>query len=78
MDYYDIDWIALEMNRDYSVHDLNKVVEIAPKYYILDSLADYEDYSISFKGFLPTVVDITYCAVFSHSVVSDSLQPHEL
>ena len=32
--------------------------EIASKYCILDSFAAYDDYSISFKGFLPTVVDI--------------------
>ena len=32
--------------------------EIAPKYCISDSFVDYEGYSISFKGFLPTVVDI--------------------
>ena len=66
------------MNRYHSIHDLNRVVfEIAPKDYILGSLVDYEDYSISFKGFLPTVVDTMCCAVLSHSVVSDSLQPHE-
>ena len=28
------------------------------KYCILDSVVDYEDYSISSKGFLPTVVDM--------------------
>ena len=44
---------ALEMNKDHSV-----VFEIAPKYCISDSLVDYEGYSISSKGFLPTVVDI--------------------
>ena len=42
------------VNRGYSV-----VFEIAPKYCILDSFVDYEGYSISSKGFLPTVVDIT-------------------
>ena len=31
---------------------------IAPKYCILDFLVDYKGYSISLKGFLPTVVDI--------------------
>ena len=31
---------------------------IVPKYFILDSFVDYEGYSISSKGFLPTVVDI--------------------
>ena len=41
-------------NRDHSV-----VFEIAPKYWILDSFVDYEGYSISSKGFLPSVLDIT-------------------
>ena len=45
--------VSLEMNRDHSV-----VVEIAPKYCILNSFVEYEGYSISSKGFLPTVVDI--------------------
>ena len=53
LDYGDIEWFALEMNRDHSV-----IFEIAHKYYILDSFIDYEGYSISSKGFLPTVVDI--------------------
>ena len=42
------------MNRDHSV-----VFEIASKYCILDSFVDYDGYSISSKGFLSTVVDIT-------------------
>ena len=41
------------MNRDHSV-----VSEIACKYYISDSFVDHDGYSISSKGFLPTVVDI--------------------
>ena len=49
----DIEWFALEMNRDYSV-----VFEIASKYCILDSFVDHDGYSISSKGFLPTVVGI--------------------
>ena len=53
LNYCYIEWFALEMNRDYSV-----VVEIALKYCISDSFVDYEVYSISSKGFLPTVVDI--------------------
>ena len=53
MNYCDIEWFALETNRDHSV-----VFEIAPKYCISDSSVDCEDYSISSKGFLPTVVDI--------------------
>ena len=48
-----IEWFALEMNRDHCV-----VFEIASKYCILDSSVDRDGYSISSKGFLPTVVDI--------------------
>ena len=53
LDFCDIEWFALKMNRDHSV-----IFEIAPKNCILDSFVDYEGYSISFKGFLPTVVNI--------------------
>ena len=53
LDYCDIEWFALEMNRDYSV-----TFETAPKYCISDSFVDYESYSISSKGFFPTIVDI--------------------
>ena len=49
----DIEWFALETNRDHSV-----IFETAHKYYIWDSFVDYDGYSISSKGFLPTVVDI--------------------
>ena len=49
----DIEWFALEMNRDHSVF-----FESASKYCISDSFVDYDGYSISSKGFLPTVVDI--------------------
>ena len=43
--------------------DHSVVFEIAPKYCILDSLVDYDGYSISYKEFLPIVVDIMvyYC-----------------
>ena len=51
--YSDVEWFALEMNRD-----LSGVFEIASKYCISDSFVDCEGYSISSKGFLPTVVDI--------------------
>ena len=44
---------ALEMNRDHSV-----IFEMAAKYCISYCFVDYEGYSISSKGFLPTVVDI--------------------
>ena len=50
----DIEWFALEMNRDHSV-----ISEITPKHYILDSFVGYEGNFISSKGFLPTVVDGT-------------------
>ena len=53
LDYCDIEWFALEMNRDHSV-----VFEVASKYCILDSFVDHDGYSISSKGFLPTGVDI--------------------
>ena len=53
LDDRDIDWFALEMNRDHSV-----IFEIASKYCILDSFVDHDGYSISSEGFLPTVVDI--------------------
>ena len=53
LDYCDIEWFALEVNRVHSV-----VFEIAPKYCILDSFVDYDGYSISSKEFLLTVVDI--------------------
>ena len=53
MEYRDIEWFALEMNRDHSV-----IFEIAPKYCLLDCFVDYEGNSISSEGFLPTVVDI--------------------
>ena len=53
MDYHDIEWFALEMNREHSV-----IFEIACKYCISDSFVDHDGYSISSKGFLPTVADI--------------------
>ena len=53
LDYCDIEWFALETNRDHSV-----VFEIASKYCILDSLVDHDGYSISSKGFLSALVDI--------------------
>ena len=53
LDYCDIEWFALETNRDHSV-----VFEITSKYCISESYVDYDGYSISSKGFLPTVVDI--------------------
>ena len=51
--FRDIEWFALEMNRDHSMD-----FEIASKYCILDSFVDHDGYSISSEGFLATVVDI--------------------
>ena len=63
LDYCDIERFALETNRDQSV-----IFEMAPKYCFLDSFVDYEGYSISSRGFLPTVVDMTViCVKFTHS-----------
>ena len=63
LDYRDIEWFALERNRDHSV-----IFEIAPKSFISDSFVDYDGYFISSKGFLPTVVDIMIIKVkFNHS-----------
>ena len=53
LDYCDIEWFALETNRDHSV-----IFEIASKYCISDSFVHHDGYSISSEGFLPTVVDI--------------------
>ena len=53
LDYCDVEWFSLEMNRDHSV-----IFEIASKYCISDSFVGYEGYSISSKEFLPTIVDI--------------------
>ena len=53
MDNCNIEWFALEMNRDHFV-----VFEIASKYCISDSFVDRDGYSIPYVGFLPTVVDI--------------------
>ena len=46
LDYCEIEWFALEMNRDHSI-----IFEIALKY-SWDSFVDYDSYSISSKGFL--------------------------
>ena len=53
LDYSDIEWFALETNRDHSV-----VFETASKYCISDSFVDHDGHSISSEGFLPAVVDI--------------------
>ena len=52
LDYHDTEWFTLETTRYHSV-----VFEIASKYCISDSFVNHNGYSISSKGFLPTVVD---------------------
>ena len=58
LDYCDIEWFALEINRDHSI-----VFEIASKYCISDSFVYYDGYFISSRGFLPTVVGIMVISV---------------
>ena len=55
LDYCDIEWFALETNRDHSV-----IFESVSKYCILDSSVELTiyGYSISSKEFLLMVVDI--------------------
>ena len=55
LDYCDIEWFALETNRDHSL-----VFEIASKYCIVDSFVDQDGYSISSKGFLPLGISSRY------------------
>ena len=64
LDYCDIEWFALETNRDHSI-----IFEIGPKYCILyPFFFNNEGYSISSKGFLATVVDIMVIWIkFAHS-----------
>ena len=53
LNYHDIEWLALETNRDDSV-----VFQITSKYCISDSFVELDGYSISSEGFLPALVDI--------------------
>ena len=53
LDYCDIEWFALEMNKDHSV-----ISEIASKDCISDSFVVHDGYSISSEVFLPTIVNI--------------------
>ena len=64
LDYCDIEWFALEKNKDHFV-----VFEIASKYRISYSFVDFD---ISSKEFFPKGSD-----QISRSVMSDSLRPHE-
>ena len=44
--------VCIGINRDHSV-----IFEIASTYCISESFVDYDGYSISSEGFLPTIVD---------------------
>ena len=72
LDYCDMELFALETNRDHPV-----TFEIAPKYCILNSFVDYEGYSISSKGFLPTVVNelVTWVTLMTSSKPSHLPNP---
>ena len=59
------------MNQDHSV-----VFKIAPKYCIPDSFVVSEGYSISSKGFLPTVVDIIVIVIKFSCYYFSSLIPN--
>ena len=53
LDYCDIQWFALATDRDHSV-----ILRLHPSTAFQTLFVDYEDCSISPKGFLPTVVHI--------------------
>ena len=64
MDYSDIEWSAMETKTVNSV-----AFELSSKYCISDSFVDFEGYSISSKGVLPTILDnyMVICVKFTHS-----------
>ena len=62
LNYCDVEWLALETNRDHSA-----VFEVVPKYCISDSCVDYEGCSVSSMGFLPTADVMVICIKFTHS-----------
>ena len=62
LDYCDVEWLTLEMNQDHSV-----ILGVEPST-VFWTLDDYQSYSISSMGFLPTVVDKTAISIkFDHS-----------
>ena len=62
LDYYFGEMFVLKTNWNHSV-----IFEIAPKYWISNSLVDSEGYSISSKGFLHTVNIMIIWIKFAHS-----------
>ena len=63
LDYCDVEWFVLGMNRDHSV-----VFEIAPRYCILNSLVDCEGNSIASKGYFPTVSSYKWSSELNSSM----------
>ena len=67
MDYCDIEWFALEMNRDHSF-----VFEIASKYCISDSFVDHDGRELV----------CPFYVIYSHEVITVSVrqrdQPYEM
>ena len=59
--------VCLGKESDHSV-----IFEIVSKYYILNSFVDYDGYSTSSKGFLPTVVDIMVIWMGVHDIVQET------
>ena len=53
LEWFDTEWFTLEVNRDHTV-----IFVIASKCCPMDSFVDCDGYSVSSKGFLPTVLDI--------------------
>ena len=71
LDYWDVAWFTLETNQGYAV-----IFEASHEYCILNSFVDCKGYSISSKGLLPTVIDITVIWIkFIRSVHFSSLFP---
>ena len=68
LDYCDIEWLVLEMNRDHSVG-----FEIASKLGISYSFVDYDVYSISSNGFLPT----EFCQEYTLIIANTLFQQHK-
>ena len=59
LDYHDIEWFALETNRDHSF-----IFEIASKYCILDCFVDHDSYSISSKLVFIVFSNNTFAVTF--------------